>query len=363
MRVVVLGGSGNFGARIVRALHREVGIEVMAASRSGSAVVGAAGVRTVRLDAFASELKERLIELAPDLVIHTVGPFQGQDYRVVQAVLAAGAHYLDLADGREFVCGFADANRAQAEAAGRVAISGASTLPGLSHAVVESLRENMNLMESVEIAIAPGQNAVRGTATMAAVFGYLGRPIRVWRNGRWVTRYGWMDIRRVPLSFGARWGALCEVPDLTLIPAQYPEVHEVSFHAALEFRLQHAVLWTLAALRRLGLPFAIDRWAQALDRLSGAFDPFAGSWGGMRVSVIGEDGQGQRLRRTWQLKVPAADGPEIPTFAGILFAQRLARGDAMVAGAYPCVALLTLENFQSLFAKWKIFTQVEENLA
>src|ERR1700688_1508264 len=152
MRVVVLGGPGNFGARIVRALHREEGIDVVAASRSGAAVVRVAGVRTVRLDAFASELKERLVELAPDLVIHTVGPFQGQDYRVVQAVLAAGAHYLDLADGREFVCGFADANRAQAEAAGRVAISGASTLPGLSYAVVESLRKKLCLTESVEIA-------------------------------------------------------------------------------------------------------------------------------------------------------------------------------------------------------------------
>jgi saccharopine dehydrogenase-like NADP-dependent oxidoreductase len=362
MRVVVLGGTGNFGARIVRALHREVGIEVVAASRSGSAVVGTAGVSTVRLDAFAPELKARLVELAADLVIHTVGPFQGQDYRVVQAVLAAGAHYLDLADGREFVCGFADANRAQAEAAGRVAISGASTLPALSSAVVESLREDMNLMESVEITIAPGQNAVRGVATMAAVFSYLGRPIRVWQKGRWVTRHGWMDIRRVALSSGTRWGALCEVPDLTLIPAQYPEVQDVSFHAALEFRLQHAVLWTLAALRRLGLPFAIDRWAQALDRLSGVFDPFAGPWGGMRVSVIGKNGRGQRVRRTWTLKVPAADGPEIPTLAAILLAQRLAREDAFVAGAYPCIGLLTLDNFQSLFARCKIRTQVEENV-
>jgi short subunit dehydrogenase-like uncharacterized protein len=45
--------------------------------------------------------------LGAELVIHTAGPFQGQDYGVVAAaVAAAGAHYIDLADGRRFVCDF-----------------------------------------------------------------------------------------------------------------------------------------------------------------------------------------------------------------------------------------------------------------
>ena len=43
--------------------------------------------------------------LRPGLVIHTVGPFQQQDFAVAQAAIAAGAHYCDLADARRFVCG------------------------------------------------------------------------------------------------------------------------------------------------------------------------------------------------------------------------------------------------------------------
>jgi len=39
-------------------------------------------------------------------VIHCAGPFQSQDYRVALAAMAAGAHYLDLADGRQFVARF-----------------------------------------------------------------------------------------------------------------------------------------------------------------------------------------------------------------------------------------------------------------
>ena len=363
MRVVVLGGTGNFGARIVRGLKDDPGIEVVAASRSGRGVPGRGDVRTVALDVFAENLAARLRELAPDLVIHTVGPFQGQDYRVVRAALAVGAHYLDLADGRDFVVGFARANHELAIGAGRAAISGASTLPALSSAVIEQLREGLRTVERVEMAIAPGQRAVRGAATMAAVFSYLGRPVGVWRGGQWVRSWGWMAMRRVPLAFGTRWGALCEVPDLSLIPTRYPEVQEVTFHAALEFRAQHVALWLLAGLRRVGWPFAAERWAAALDRVSGAFDPFAGLWGGMRVSVVGESVKRERVRRTWQLTAPAANGPEIPTLAAILLARRLARNEHLARGAYPCMGLLSLRDFESEFARWNIRTRIEEGVA
>ena len=54
---------------------------------------------------FAAQLKA----LNPDLVIHCAGPFQGQDYRVALASMACDAHYIDIADGRDFVGRFVDA--------------------------------------------------------------------------------------------------------------------------------------------------------------------------------------------------------------------------------------------------------------
>ena len=115
-------------------------------------------------------------------MIHCVGPFQSQDYRVAQATLAAGAHYLDLADGRRFVVDFASKMQDEAVARGRVAICGTSTLPALSSAVVEELRKGLVSLEDIETVIAPGQLAPRGQATLEAVFGYLGRPFPVWRR-------------------------------------------------------------------------------------------------------------------------------------------------------------------------------------
>ncbi len=119
--MIVLGGAGNFGARIVRALCRDPGIELISAGRRALAVSGAEHVPTTALDLAATDFTTRLAGLSPGLVIHCVGPFQGQDYRVAQATMAAGANYLDLADGRDFVANFAGANDAAARTAQRCA--------------------------------------------------------------------------------------------------------------------------------------------------------------------------------------------------------------------------------------------------
>ena len=85
MRVLVLGGHGNFGARICRALDGDGALEVLAAGRT------ARGDRSVQLDLASSGFPSELKALDPSIVIHCAGPFQGQDYRVASAAIAAGA--------------------------------------------------------------------------------------------------------------------------------------------------------------------------------------------------------------------------------------------------------------------------------
>ena len=362
MRLIVLGGAGNFGARIVRALCRDTHIELISAGRRQQVVPGAEHVATAVLDSTASDFAARLAALKPGLVVHCAGPFQGQDYRVAEAALAAGAHYLDLADGRDFVANFAAANDAAARAAGRCAISGASTLPALSGAVLEELCIGLDPQE-IDICIAPGQKAPRGTATLEAVFSYLGRPVRVWEEGRWRERTGWMDLKRVPLDFATRWAALCDVPDLELLPQRYPTLRSARFHAALEFGVEHFALWMLAAIRRMGLPLPVARWAVAMNGMAGWLDARGGQWGGMRVSVTGALADGSRVRCNWLLTAPAVDGPEIPCMAAILLARRFADGKAPAPGAIACTGLLRLDEFTPLFAQWKMRTRVEEEAA
>ncbi len=359
-RTIVLGGGGNFGARIVRALADEPAIELIIAGRRIGQTAPIAGVRQEVLDIAAADFSQRLAALAPQLVIHCVGPFQAQSYTVASAALGAGAHYLDLADARQFVAAFPGALHSAAVRADRVAICGASTLPALSTAVVENLRQGLQEVQSIEIAIAPGQRAPRGHATLAAVFSYLGRPYPIWRRGRWERAWGWMDLRVIPFDCGSRWAACCDVPDLALLPGHFQVTRTVTFHAALEFGMQHLALWSLAALRRLGLPLPVTRWALGLNRWAHLFDSRAGDKGGMWVRIVGRHADGRRLQCTWQLTVPALNGPEIPCFPAILLARRFARGGTARPGAYACIDFLQLADFADEFAKWGITTRTQE---
>ncbi|HET9405230.1 MAG TPA: saccharopine dehydrogenase NADP-binding domain-containing protein [Burkholderiales bacterium] len=358
MRVVVLGGFGNFGARICRALANDPGIEVVPAGRTDR------GDNSARLDLASSDFPERLKTLVPGVVIHCAGPFQGQDYRVAEAAIAAGAHYIDLADGRDFVVRFAGSLDTAARKAGRLAVSGASTLPALSSAVIDVLSKRFRQIEGVQIVIAPGQRAPRGTATIASVFSYAGRPFQWLSGGVWSNAWGWQELRRVRFAgFGTRWAAACDVPDLELLPERYPGVKAVEFRAALELGIQHFAFWTVAALRRIGVPVPVERWAAQLNRAASWLDAFGSEKGGMLVALAGTRGDSSRARIEWHLTAEASHGPEIPAMAAILLARKLARGELAARGAFPCMGLLTLSEFEAEFAKWRISTVIEETAA
>jgi hypothetical protein len=316
------------------------------------------------LDLSAPDFPAALKRLAPDLVIHCAGPFQSQDYRVALAALAAGAHYLDLADGREFVARFAHNVHASAQAAGRLALSGASSVPALSSAVIDSLIVRLPGIEEIQIAIAPGQRAPRGEATIAAVLGYAGRPFK-WRSGgAWRDAWGWQELRRLRFyGLGMRWAAACDVPDLELFPRRYPGVRTMEFRASLEIGAQQFALWIAAMLRRRGVPLPLERWAGPLGRIASWMDVLGGDLGGMLVSVSGRRPDGSRARVEWHLTVDALDGPEIPCMAAILLARKLARGGVAQRGAFPCVGFLSLPEFEAEFARWRITTVVKESAA
>ena len=323
-----------------------------------------ARIGQVRLDLSSADFSAALRALAPDIVIHCAGPFQGQDYRVVQAAIAAGAHYLDLADGREFVARFAEHNDAAARAAKVSAIAGASTLPALSSAVVDSMARRLYKVDEIQIAIAPGQRAPRGAATLAAVFGYAGKPFKWLSRGAWTDAWGWQELRRMRFEgLGVRWGAACDVPDLELFPHWYPGVKTVEFRAALELSIEQLALWLAAWLRRSGIPLPIERWVRPLDLLASLLGTFGSTRGGMLVSFLGSRAGGSRVRVEWHLTADMNHGPEIPCMGAILLARGLARGENLPHGAFPCLGFLKLEDFEREFFKWRISTVLKESNA
>jgi hypothetical protein len=63
----------------------------------------------------------------------------------------------------------------------------------------------------------------------------------------------------------------------------------------------------------------------------------------------------------WHITAGSNHGPEIPAMAAILLTRKLARGEITEQGAYPCMGLLALSDFEPEFRRWGMTTMIEEH--
>lgn len=371
--ILVLGGTGTFGSRICHLLARDARFSLFVAGRSQKATealcqkirdAGTAAAVEAVTGTLPGDMWALLEKTGAQLVIHAAGPFQGQDYAVAEACIARGVHYIDLADGSDFVAGFDGLDKA-ARRAKIVAVTGASSVPGISSAAVDHLRAFFEKVKEIEIGIAPGNRTPRGRAAVAAVLGYVGRPIEIWRRGRWKTKYGWQDQKRQTLrtmkaALRPRRFGLCDVPDLALFPKHYQGVRSVTFRGALELPRLHYGLWFLSWLVRWRVLGNLARAAGFFRFMANRFKDKGSDRGGMYVELRGLDAEGQMHRRRWTLIAESGDGPWIPAIPSVLLAKKLADGKLKNVGAMPCLGLFTLAEFEAEIAGLDVSTAVED---
>lgn len=373
--VLVIGGSGTFGSRVCRLLAAEPGFRVVVAGRSLAKATAevealrsahpAADVTAQRLDVDAG-LDQALRASGAGLVIHTAGPFQGQDYRVARACIDLGMHYVDLADGRDFVSGIGSLD-GPARDADVLLAAGASTVPGLSAAVVDHLAGDLATLESIDMGVTPGNRVERGASLINAILGYVGQPMP-WRwDGRWTTAYGWQELRRRVLRVpgvapvGPRWFAACDVPDLALFPARYPGTPGVAFRGGLELSVLHLGLWLLSWPVRWRLLPRLATLSPLIRGMAYLVQSLGSDRGGMFVEVVGRDAGGRHLKRCWTLIAEDGDGPVIPGVPAVILAKGLARGRIAARGARPCLDLFDLRDFNEAVAALSIHCAVAES--
>jgi len=348
MNVLVLGGYGYFGSAIAAALAKIPPIRVVVAGRDAARARQCAariGCAWLAIDADDGALDRGIAAAGAGLVVNTVGPFQSRDYRVARAALAAGAHYVDIADARAFVCGVT-ALDAEARAADRLAVAGASSVPALSSAVIDRYRADFSELHEIDAAISSSAR-VPGEATLASVLGYCGRPFTRWEDGAWRTVYGCQGLRSHRFADPAmsRWVGDCDVPDLELFPERYAGVRSVRFGAGVELV---AVQWgvrALATLVRRGVVRDAARWTPLLARLARMLEPLGSGRSAMYVRLRGLGPDGRALERCWEITAAGDDGRMIPCAAAIALARKLAGGACTLRGALPCVGLVSLPEY------------------
>ncbi len=197
LRVLILGGYGTFGGRLARLLADEGRLTLVIAGRSlpqAQAFCAALPAQAKMIPAVfdrAGDADAQLAAIVPDVVVDASGPFQiyGDPYRLVRAAIARGICYLDLADGSDFVTGIAQFD-ADAKERGVFVVSGVSSFPVLTAAVVRRLARGMTRVAAISGGIAPSPYAGVGLNVIRAIAGYSGKPVALVRDGKKTVAYG-----------------------------------------------------------------------------------------------------------------------------------------------------------------------------
>ena len=372
MKILILGGYGVFGGRLVQLLADLPQLELLVAGRTLAAAQafcadyrGDARVRPLRVD--RQELAPTLLAEQPDLVVDASGPFQeygSQRYAAIEACIAAGIDYLDFADAADFVFGVSQFD-AQARAAGVYVLSGVSSFPVLTAAVLRVMATRMDIV-SVEGGIAPSPYAGIGLNVMRAVVGYAGSPVKLRRGGRDGHGVGLAESRRFTVAVPGRIPlrnlhfSLVDVPDLQVLPPEHPTLTDIWIGAGPVPEILHRILNLLAKARQhLRLP-SLEPCSRLFYTVLNLMK-FGEHRGGMIVRALGVR-DGAPVQQSWHLLAEADDGPYIPSMAIEALIRKQLAGERPAPGARPATHALELTDYDQVFAGRTIHTGFRQDM-
>ncbi len=369
-KILILGGYGNFGQRLSITFVKN-GIPIIIAGRNRTSAEQLrqhikeqydSAIIDIAIFDVDNDLSNQLDKLKPAIVVNTCGPFQSKDYSVALACIKHNVHYIDLADARNFVNDITTLDQ-EAKQAHVAVISGASTVPGLSSAVLDNFKEEFKHIDSLTYGITPGQQTDRGLATTESILSYLGKPLKPAFGSNQI-RHGWQDIyRQAYPEIGNRWMANCDIPDLDLLASHY-KINEIHFSAGMESKLLHFGMWLTSWLVRLKLPINLKKHAKFLLNCSHYFDRFGTADGGMHMIINGTDHRDQPKKIKWFVIAKKGHGPQIPIIPVVILAKQLLSDEhSQLIGAQPCVGLVTLENYLNHLSGLDITTHVKRTEA
>ena len=377
LKVLIVGGYGTFGGHIVELLENEKRLTLIVSGRSVQRAQAFCGARRgatamlvpARFDR-EGDARGQIAALRPEIVVDASGPFQGYGegrYGIIEACIGLGINYIDLADGSEFVAGVSGFD-ARARAAGCYVLSGASSCPVLTAAVVRRLAMGMARVDVIRGGIAPSPFASVGENVVRAIASYAGQRVGMIRDGRAAVGYPFTEQMRSDIAppgvapLRNRMFSLVDVPDLRVLAELWPEVRNVWIGAAPVPELLHWTLIGMAWLVRAGV-------VRSLLPLAGMmhFATCHLRWGehrgGMFVEIEGADEAGAPVRRSWHMIAERGDGPFIPSMAVAALVRNVLEGHTPAAGARAAVRDVELHDYERLFAARAIATGVVANQA
>ncbi len=316
--IVVFGGYGTFGSQVARALAAGKAGPIVVAGRDAArardfaAALPGSAHRGIAADvAGGAALVEALT--GATVAINCAGPFSSLGTGLLDACLAAGCHYVDIADDRAYARTVRDYG-ARFAARALTCAYGCSSLPALSGALAISLGGAPP--ERARVTLFIGNANPKGAAAVRSAVGLIGRAIEAPQG----PLRGFADGERVelPAPFGRRTVYNFESPEYDLFPLLLG-ARAVSVKVGFEMRVGTFLFATLA---RLG-----SGYGAATARLLGAAGGLlrsAGHSGGVVMTELFDAGG---TRRAAAISAPT-DGQRMAALPAAFVAEALRAGPA-----------------------------------
>lgn len=373
MKILIIGGYGIFGGRLAELLSERDELTLLIAGRSYSQAKAFCDSHLSQKNALPAvfdrngDVASALAKINVDLVIDASGPFQsyGNDpYRVVKVCIAQKINYMDFSDASDFVKGIAQFDET-AKAANIFVLSGVSSFPILTAAVVRKITVDFSSIDTIKGGIAPSPFAVVGLNVIKAITSYAGKSVKLVRDSKLDHGYGLLEHCRYTIApKGCKplqdvYFSLVDVPDLLVLPELWPKVKSVWMGAGPVPEMLHKMLNGFAWLVRIrclpSLVFLAPIFHFVLNILR-----WGEHRGGMFVEVAGVDKYNCKITRAWHLVAEGEDGPYIPAMALQALVLKCLQAELPRSGARPGTLDLELEDYEALFAQRKIYTDIHD---
>ena len=364
LKVLILGGYGHFGFNIASLLSHETDLSISLAGRNfgkarkacerllkSGAQCAPLQCQPLRLDRSQKISPQLSADTHFEIVIDATGPFQEfgalTRHHVFDYALEIGADYIDLSDDTDF-SRYIVMRSQEATAAQICAMTGLSTYPVFTRAVLEALRPLTAEAQSVSVGIAPSPKAYLGKNVLKAILAGAGRKAVYERKaGETAMSYGlgkskWMAIAP-PL--------IRPLPPLLFLQVDSPSAQFMpETYRNIENYAGPQPLWMMRLLRVFT---RLSQWKllPPLRVFAGLFHKIhhALSMGEHRSGFFLE-AEGAQGKAQFFLIAEGDDGPLIPSIpAAIIIKKRLA-GERLKAGAYNgCESGISFADFDAYF--------------
>ena len=369
-RILLLGGYGNLGKQLCEMLpvhldaiflvggrHLEKAEALIAKIHSQNSDLP---MQAVQIDWQSENFAETLVECEVSLVVNLAGPFTHQDNVVARTCIELGIHYIDVAEGREFVVQFPHLDE-KAKERRVIAITGAGIVTGITSVVIHHFAKQFGLLVEVDIGVALGNKVVSGPSSVSSLLHNVGKPFQRLQNGHWKTVYGWQQNKRHYYgdNLGLRWHANADIPELILLPKRYPSLKTVLFHLGLEVTPLHFLLSMMAILRKIHLVGNWDRYFKMVQKICRWFNVWGSDQVAISISMNGSSHRYQPLEINWSCVAEKGDGANLSILPCLLLIPKILKGK-IEPGAHICEELFTIEEMYGKISVWDVYHTLEE---